>query len=347
MRILFRRFLTRVFLFILLAIVFSSLPAVGSAEQLQGLRIEHSSSTTFFSDQDSTISLTVSSPIQFKGQVNLRLVSVGHTLGVFREEVVLSGGDAKKIIKINFRTPALKPNVIEPVDIQMSYLRRGKKTPVVAAPIRMWIFPKNLFGDKEKWLSSLGLILYDISGRTARMFQDLSIPVKITKNWGYIYSFSDGIVIVGENVSLNGEMATQLINLAARGLRVICLNPKKFTLTFSPEKLNFANSPVSLYLSGPEVIKNLNKSVDSQLWSYDGVKETNGILLKGVAGGSIKVKLDKRGGAWPWIKLYFPKTRGSLTLFTLSLVDFYERNPTPEYLLYNLFKLYQKEEPVK
>lgn len=123
--------------------------------------------------------------------------------------------------RFELRIPETKPGVVLKTNLHISIGKISATTP-------FWIFPKDAFLDRIEWLKSLELLLYDPSKTTKNALK--GIPTTGVAN---LESLEEGILLVGDGVTLRTELFEALTVCASKGIPVICLAPnfKGLTLT--------------------------------------------------------------------------------------------------------------------
>ncbi|MBA4368147.1 MAG: hypothetical protein C0403_10985, partial [Desulfobacterium sp.] len=307
------------------------------------LEVKSTSTTTIFAESEHRHHFRIATMKPLSGDLIARIAAGNRTLALFEEHIDISAS-ATASFSIPFKTPAVKPGIIQPLDLTVSLAGSSSADPVEIFCQRLWIFHRDIFADKHEWLSGLNIILYDPAGKTGRMFAELSLPIPKTANFNVISKNKHDIVLTGENTDLNEKMTSELLKLAAAGAKILCLDPRKFQLSFNPAIEGKDDAlPPSLHFYERERIVKLDKRLDASLWWDSGLPDKS-IQMKTTSPETININVKKSKSPWVWCEIHFPDCHGRLIVTTLPLSDRMDRNPTPRYLFFAILKSFEQRE---
>ncbi len=293
--------------------------------------------TTFFADEDVSFQLNVSAAQAIDGVVNWQLTALHRTLA--RGEVAAKINPGKSS-PLSFRLPMphIKDGVIQQTLLTASLKETPRAEPVVILQRDLWVFSANPFVDRQEWLEQLDLHLYDPVGETAKIFDAAGIPYeKIRSITGF--PATESIVIVGEGVSLrkNSLLAQALLSQAAKGGRVLCFAPEDGDFEFPGGKDFAEKRPKNILFSGSDMIEQLDKRLDANLWT--DAANANSIGLQLVSRRSrTYLEIGEPDNGWSWLRLDYNDPDGTLILCGLGLVHCWDASPTPRFMLARLLE---------
>lgn len=201
----------------------------------------------------------------------------------------------------------------------------------------LWLFPEDPYTDRREWLESLDLHLYDPEDSTVKLFEEAKIPYSRITNSNVLADFDEGILIVGSGTSLrkNRGLTDSLMELAQRGVRVICLAPIDGEFAW-PTREAFPQLS-NVQFASKHVIHDLDKRLNPDFDTLaDDAELRNKITLESHR-GQLRVNLSEVSKAWPWWQVRF-HNEGTCILCCFDLVQHWDDSPTPRFLLARLFE---------
>jgi len=296
-----------------------------------------------FADSKRTFHYVVKTDKPFEGLAGWRFSINPRT--VSRGEVAVKAGPGKPAnIAIPLEIPPVKEGIIVKATLEVTVAGQGIEAEHVKS---IWIFPRDPFVDRSRWLQDLKITLFDPEGKTAELFDKAKIPFKLTRNMASLDDLGKGLVVIGEGTSFADHrgLAETLIDVAASGLPVLCLAPVDGRLPMPGAKLPKQPPPRRVSLRRQDVIRELDKRIDSVAWPPDGrliasrfavVTDRDWVVAEVVSDGE----------GWPWIEAQYSQKGGRLLLCGFNIVRQWDAGPAPRFLLARLFERLADEKPL-
>lgn len=203
----------------------------------------------------------------------------------------------------------------------------------VSAEMRLHVFSRSVFEGRTERLRKLALRLFDPVGETAHRFEEAGLP--FVRMRGYDPPPEQGAVwIVGEGVSFadyRGLFDT-LVAHARNGGFVICLAPSGGSFDVPGFGARLESMPARLVLAGAEMVRRLDKRLDSPPWSGCASKSIG--FTQGHGG---RMMVSDEGAGWHWLEAEYE--RGALYLCGLPLIACWDTNPSAGYLFANVLEM--------
>ncbi len=209
----------------------------------------------------------------------------------------------------------------------------------------VWIFPRDPLVDRREWLQSLKLNVFDPPGDTLKVLKESDVPHERLRTREALDDVTEGIVIVGEGVSLKKHdgLIDDLWSLAARGVPVLCLASADGEFSFPSEK----PLATSVQLRRSDVIRELDKRLDTAWWP-NGSSQLQGLRVTSVS-DDVVVKISDDAKAWPWAEWEYemgsgsdlresPLIRPRVIWCGFGIVTAWDDGPTPRYLFAKLLE---------
>ncbi len=292
----------------------------------------------YFGGQSVTLNYLTAAPIRSDDRLAWT-VAVRDQVVARRETTVQPDRDEPERLSIEIELPVAKPGVVLPLTVVVSL--NGRE--VHRKPL--WVFPDDPFADSRTIsrpaLDQADIALFDPEKKTAEQFEQWKIPFAGLRNVDAITALDEGVLIIGEGVSFRDYRALPAImaEAAARGVAVICLAPSGGAMAIPGAEGSELPPPGRLSLRRNDVIRQFDERFDSESWSSDGRLVASRIRLTGERTGITgEVSIDdestgERG--WPWFEAEFPGG-GRLVVCGFAIIDQWDSNPTPRYLLAHL-----------
>ncbi|MFN0198965.1 MAG: hypothetical protein ACKVT0_19635 [Planctomycetaceae bacterium] len=241
--------------------------------------------------------------------------------------------------------PDVKPGLILPTKLAIHLVADGNKQPVASVESPIWIYPPDPFYDRTEWLKGLQLSVFDPAGKTVELFNTLELSFAEITNISNLEILESGVLIIGEGVSFREERAlpAAMLELAARGIPVICLAPDEGDLLIPSPNPAEKISPSSVLLQNAEAIRRLDKRLDAVQWMTETVRPANTISLDR-QGSQLLGEVVSAPDGWSWIEIHFAnqnknrETNPRCVVCCFPIIERWDDGPTPRYLLVRLLE---------
>ena len=272
---------------------------------------------------------------QLSGQ--WRLSVAGHT--VARGETALSKKNGIIPFNIAFTLPQLKQGVT--ADLTLSLSVTGSDSGVKLATTNKTIssFSADVFANRNKWLKSLNIVLLDPEKATVELFDSLNIPYRFIRSADSLAEVTQGVVIVGEGVSLkeNKGLWNVLTGVAARGVPVLCLALMEGEMKVAGMGPTELPKSSSLIMKRHQIIREIDKRLDINSWCGERMIASHSIMFTGER-GPVTAVIKEDNTEWLWLEQSFENTNAKLILCQFLLVKHWKQSPVPQYLLLKLLE---------
>ena len=267
-----------------------------------------------------------------------RLSVANHT--VARGEAALNMANGLVPFNITFTLPEIKPGIITDLILDLSVIDVDSGNKLVTTNKIIKSFSQDTFVDMNKWLRSLNIVLFDPEKTTVELFDNLKIPYRFTKNTDALTEINQGIVIVGEGVSLNENKGlwTVLVDVASRNIPVLCLALREGEMSISGVGIIEKSTKSSaLTIKRYQAITDINKSLDRQSWCGERMVASQSVIFKGER-GLVVASVEEGCKNWLWIEQSFEGSTAKLVLCQFQIIKNWKRSPVPQYLLLNILE---------
>lgn len=318
------------------AVVLLDLRTTAHAEDaLTITRAEHWSSV--FAESETRWTYRFSAEQPFRDRVSWRLTANQRTLA--SGELQARGEDDKPgEVTLPLRWPTVKEGTALAAQLSVS-VGDVRHEQVV------WILSRDPFVDRREWLQSLKLSVFDPPGDTLKVLKDNEVPHEQLRTREAVDDVAEGIVIVGEGVSLKKHdgLIDDLRSLAARGVPVLCLASDDGEFSLSSDKPLAA----SVQLRRADVIRELDKRLDTTWWPA-GASQHRGLQVSS-SDDEVVLKISDDANAWPWAESEYemgsgsdlrelPLNRPRVIWCGFGIVTAWDDGPTPRYLFAKLLE---------
>ncbi|MDA3798435.1 MAG: hypothetical protein PF692_05065 [Kiritimatiellae bacterium] len=267
-----------------------------------------------------------------------RLSIANHT--VMRGEAALNTAGGIAPFNISFTLPEVKSGIIADLILDLSVIDVDSGNKLVTTNKIIKSFSQDTFVDMNKWLKSLDIVLFDPEKTTAELFDNLKIPYRFTKNTDALTEINQGIVIVGEGVSLNENKGlwNVLVDVASRNVPVLCLALRDGEMKI-PGIGTTDNSPKpsALTIKRYQAITDLNKSLDRQSWCGERMVASQSVIFKGER-DQVIASIEEGSKNWLWLEQSFEGSTAKLVLCQFQIIKNWKQSPVPQYLLLNILE---------
>jgi hypothetical protein len=240
-------------------------------------------------------------------------------------------------LTVTFRVevPAVKEGVVFPCELSVAYVPQGAAEAAATHRRTLWMFPKDAFADRKQWLARLAIRLFDPEKKTAERFSKAGIPFTDVRTTDALAAVREGLVIVGEGVSLKEErgLAPAMRQAAEAGVPVLCLALRGGEMPLPAEGVSEAGGkpPVWMTFRRADVITELDKRLDCKTWA-PGREVTASSLVLSAERRVSAVEAVKGDRGWSWMDVAF-EGGGRIVVCGFPIVSGWEESPTPRYLL--------------
>ena len=291
-------------------------------------RVERWSSV--FAESETRWTYRVSAARPFRDRVAWRLTANQRTLA---NGELQARGEADKPgeVTLPLRWPKVKDGTALAAQLSVSVGEvRHEQT--------VWILPRDPFVDRREWLLSLKLSVFDPPGDTLKVLKDSDVPHEQLRSREALDDVTEGIVIVGEGVSLKKHegLIDDLRSLAGRGVPVLCLASADGEFSFPGDK----PLAVSVQMRRADVIRELDKRLDTAWWPT-GASQLRGLRVSS-ADDDVVMTISDDAKAWPWVESEYETGTGPLrprfVWCGFGIVTAWDDGPTPRYLFAKLLE---------
>jgi hypothetical protein len=238
---------------------------------------------------------------------------------------------------VEFRVtlPEVKEGVIFPCYLTVALVSKDAGPEVPLSGRTLYLFPKDSFADRKQWLKDLGIRLFDPEKKTAECFAKADIPFTEIRTTDALAAVRDGLVVVGEGVSLKEErgLASAMSQAVEAGVPVLCLALRGGEMPLPTESVSETQgkAPIRMTFRRADIITELDKRLDMKTWAPG----------RNAVASSLVLSADRRVAAveavggdrgWAWMDVAF-QGGGRLVVCGFAIVSGWEDSPTPRFLL--------------
>lgn len=284
-----------------------------------------------FADQQVRFHYAVASQKPFQGRLGWALSVSGRTLQRGETGVQAAAG-RETTVEVTLRVPSVREEVALPALLEVQLF--DLQGPAVARHERpVLIFSPNPFAGRTEWLEKRGLVLFDPIGQTEKCLKSAGVPFEHHKRLAGINELQEGILLVGEGISLaeHRGLAHVMIDAARRGVPVICLAPSDGPLPM-PGADDEEALPREISFAHEEVFAKLDKRLDRGGWPPDGRIVASGLNVRAEK-GQVVAAVEAGSVGWPWLEVRYPAPGGRLVVCGFGVVKHWEATPAARYLL--------------
>ncbi len=296
-----------------------------------------------FGDSEVEFRYAISSEEAFEGRATWRLAFEHRTLQRGERDIRITAGESAELL-IPLRVPPVKDGVVFRIQFEMDVLTEPGGQVAARHKRPVWVFPRDPFADRTEWLKSCDITLFDPEGETAAVLEKAGVPFKLVVRTGPLEDLSDGMLVVGEGVSLIGfrGLPNTLYRSAVAGIPVLLLGPSEGSLPLAGAKGSAFPAPASISFRRQDVLQQLDKRFDGQSWPPDGRIPSSLFSVEGGrAGVSLAIAPDAAESAqdaWPWVEIDYNQKGGKLLMCGFHVVSRWESGPVPRFLLARLLE---------
>ena len=303
--------------------------------------------STAFANDECTISmrLTLKDEAANVDRGTLRWSHSANQRTIARGEVEVrpddvAGANAEFVLK----TPPLRDGVTFTTTVRTEFVPAGAKEAAASHERTLTLFSRDVLAGRRKWAEELKIELYDPEETTAKVFDELGLPYRrVGTVVGDGEANSSGILVVGEGVSLKQRRALMetMIDGAGRGRRVILLAPADGSFVLPGTAGADAEDepiPTDVRLAGTQIIRELNRKLDSRSWIGTGNVIPSSRLQIQSYRGRVEAAVTQTAPDWPWLRVRYPGTKGTFIVCGFRMIEHWDKGPTPRYLLIRILE---------
>lgn len=264
-----------------------------------------------------------------------------------RGEVALPmAADEARMIEFRVAIPEVKDGVVFACDLTVALVPQDASEAAVTSRRTLHLFPKDPFIDRQQWLKNLGIRLFDPEKKTAERFTKAGIPFAEIRTTDVLAAVRDGLVVVGEGVSLKEErgLAAAMGRAAEAGVPVLCLALRNGDMPMPPAGADASadKALARLTFRRADVVAELDKRLDWTTWAPDRDAVASSLVLSAER-RVVAVEVVNGDRGWAWMEAMFPGG-GRLVVCGFGIGAAWDDSPTPRYLLLRLLEQMGKKD---
>jgi hypothetical protein len=240
-------------------------------------------------------------------------------------------------VSIRLRIPPVREAVALETTLTASLQQRGGDKVVASHSRRVWVFPRDPFAERRRWLETLEIRLFDPQGDTREAFHSLTIPMQEVRNPAALAHLESGVLIIGEGVSWRNHRALgeMLPAVAARGVAVLCLAPSDGDFILPGTREAEGPAPRTISLRREEVVTKYDKRLDAAAWTSRGELVASRMdVITDRHRVTAQVAADETG--WPWLKFDY-SDQGTWIVCGFGVIEHWDASPNARFFLAALF----------
>ncbi|PQO25276.1 hypothetical protein C5Y96_25570 [Blastopirellula marina] len=294
-----------------------------------------SQQSDFFGAQQGALAYRCVSAEALQGKVLWQYAAGARTLARGEDTLQLAAG-RPGVFELPIEFPPVREGVVLATRMVITIVD-GNNEPLATYEQPIWLFPEDPYTDRREWLAGLDIHLYDPEDATAKCFEEAKIPYTRITNSNVLTDFEGGLLIVGSRTSLrkNRGLTDNLMKLAQRGVRVVCIAPVDGEFPW-PTREEYPEL-VAVQFSSKQAIGDLDKRLNPDFDSLaDPPQSVNRVTLESHR-GQLRVHLAEASDGWPWWEVRF-NNDGTCILCCFDLIQHWDSSPTPRFLLARLLE---------
>lgn len=299
-----------------------------------------SQQSDFFGGQQGTLSYQFISKEPVQGKLLWQYAAGARTLARGEDTLQLAPG-RPGVFELPIEFPPVREGVVFATRMVISIVD-GNNEPLATYEQPIWLFPEDPYADRRQWVEGLDIHLYDPEDATVECFEEAKIPYTRITNSNVLTEFEGAILIVGSGTSLskNRGLTDNLMKLAQRGVRVICIAPVDGEFPW-PTREEFPEL-AGMQFSSKQAIRDLDKRLSPNFDSLADPAEARNTVTLESRRGQLRVNLAEAPEGWPWWQVRFDND-GTCILCCFDLIQHWNSSPTPRYMLAALLEKLSSE----
>ncbi len=248
--------------------------------------------------------------------------------------VIPSDGVAR--VAVRTRLPEVHAGVV--LSAELSVFIEGDAAGARAVPDRqqLWLYPRDAFAGRTRWLESLDVVLFDPVGGTAAVWDRASLPYRRVERSELLAASEAGLIVIGEGVEPDASegLAPAVFAAVQRGTPVLWLAPADGRMALPAP--GAVPAPAAWSLRDPGVIAQLDPRLDGESWTGAGV----GVQRMALVGEQARVVLavSPDAGPWVWFRIDYAEPEAMLVVCGLPLIACWDAGPTARFLLVQILE---------
>lgn len=294
---------------------------------------------SLFTGQNVKLSYSINGGSRWQGMVEWRLKAGGRTIRQGRQNIS-SAKSNNGVFSIALTVPALKAQLIIDATLEIVFINEITQKEVFFER-DILLFGADPYVSQRVWLRDLDIYLYDPIGNTEKVLHAAGIPLTRINNLDRSLEGFNGLLIIGEAVSVKDVQVLRLLQLVRSGASVIGLS-----LADTDFPVDFQNSvsdrPVELILSDHGVIERLNKKLASANWINEHSSISSSVSIDGDRAGA-RLRIQQGESGWPWMEMSFPDQTSKLLFVGFPIIKDWNRSPVPRFIFKELLLYVSKK----
>jgi hypothetical protein len=238
-------------------------------------------------------------------------------------------------VDLRVALPPVKEGVVFSCDLSVAYVPQGGSGPRSTHRRTLWLFPDDPFTDCRQWLTNLVIRLFDPEKKTVERFTKAGIPFAEVRTTDALAAVREGLVVVGEGVSLKEErgLASAMGQAVEAGVPVLCMALRGGEMPLPTEGVSETQgkAPTRMSFRRADIITELDKRLDTKTWA-PGADAVASSLVLSADRRVAAVEAVKGDRGWAWMEVAF-HGGGRLVVCGFAIVSGWEGSPAPRYLL--------------
>lgn len=295
--------------------------------------------TNLFFGEEAFLNYTITSDESFQGMAGWKFSIHQRTMSSGEAIIKVSHGQFQPFA-VRIPVPQAMEGILLPGLVTISVYDNRSRNVVASLEKQIWIYSKDPFQEKHQWLKHLNLYLFDPNKKTAEVLTKANIPYKEIFNREILPDIQDGVVALGEGLSLAEYpgLIQMLSKLATSGIPVICLAPAQGTIPIPAGASGIHSSrPSRMSFRQNDIIKQFGNKLDAYAWPPDGrvVKSSLHLTTKNE---SVAVLINQNQQGWPWMEIRYSNGNGRLLFCGFSIIEKWDAGPVPRHLFLRLLE---------
>lgn len=242
-------------------------------------------------------------------------------------------------IEVEF--PELRPGVVSPaglsLDVQTLDGHRAQQT------VALYVFSPDVIANRQQWLKSLQIALFDPAKKTRAALEGLNIPLRTLADPDS--SRASGLILYGEGLEPARQKPAwqQAIAVAAGGKKVIVLASSGATIPVDGILAIGDHQPTAVSLRRADRIRDYDKRLDAVTWPLPGRLVASSLSLTAKGQTPLAEFRDDAAG-WSWLDVRYANG-GRLVWTGHGIIESWESTPAARYLFVKMLEELTIESP--